>query len=98
MQPAWAAGEFAARETRLKVLSVVVPTLTRVTTPNVPSPLGFCASCLVGGHRRVATAMLEGTGSCDLCTLEAMHIHDGEERAQLLHSLRVQDASEGLGG
>lgn len=67
-------------------------------TPNrVPGPLGFCARCIAGGHRKTAIALVEGTGLCDPCTLDEMHVH-GDEAAAALHSLRVQDQSEGLGG
>jgi hypothetical protein len=65
---------------------------------NIPGPLGYCASCIAGGHRKTATTLVEGTSACDLCTLEAMHIHDDQERVRIQHSLNSQDRGNELGG
>jgi hypothetical protein len=67
-------------------------------TLTVPGPLGYCASCIAGGHRKTATTVVEGTSSCDLCALEALHVHDDQERVQIQHSLSMQDRSNELGG
>jgi hypothetical protein len=77
------------------VLSDRVSTVVSMTSPTIPT-IGFCARCLAGAHRKAAVAIVDGTGLCDSCVLDEMHVHD--EKPQILHSLRVQDRSEGLGG
>jgi hypothetical protein len=54
----------------------------------VPAPLGYCASCTSRGQRRPATALLEGTGRCDPCLLELLHVDDVP---QVQHQLRQAD-------
>jgi hypothetical protein len=56
--------------------------------PVRPAPLGFCAKCIARGQRQPATAIVEGTGSCDSSVLGSLA---GDDVAGVQHRLRIID-------
>jgi hypothetical protein len=57
-------------------------------TPPIPAPLGYCAKCIANGLRQPATALVDGTSSCDNCVLSSYGVHD---IAGVQHRLRIID-------
>jgi hypothetical protein len=56
--------------------------------PTIPAPLGYCAKCTANGRRQPATALVDGTGSCDGCILSSYAVSD---IAGVQHKLRLAD-------